>query len=88
MVTEAGAALADERGLGRLSTSAVADRLGVGNPSLYEHVDGLAALERRIAVRAATEVGDPTLPPDAAECGSSAGGWQDGRRARAQSAMV
>ncbi|SMH46482.1 transcriptional regulator, TetR family [Rathayibacter oskolensis] len=58
IVTEAAAALADERGLSRLSMSAVAERLGVRTPSLYKHVDGLAALEHRIAVGAATDVGD------------------------------
>lgn len=57
-VIEAGAALADERGLDRLSMSAVAERLGVRTPSLYKHVDSLAALEHRIAVCGATEVGD------------------------------
>ncbi|MFG6475922.1 WHG domain-containing protein [Microbacterium sp. P06] len=58
VVTEAGACLADEIGLDRLSMIAVADRLGVKAPSLYKHVDGLAALTHRIAVLGATEVGD------------------------------
>ena len=57
-VTEAGATLADEIGLGRLSMSVVAERLGVKTPSLYKHVDSLAALTHRIAVLGATEVGD------------------------------
>ena len=57
-VTEAGAALADEIGLARLSMGVVAERLGVKTPSLYKHVDGLADLTHRIAVLAATEVGD------------------------------
>jgi AcrR family transcriptional regulator len=57
-VTEAGAAVADEVGLEHLSMSIVAARLGVKTPSLYKHVDGLAALVHRIAVLAATEVGD------------------------------
>jgi AcrR family transcriptional regulator len=58
IVTEAGAALADEIGLDRLSMSIVAERLGVKTPSLYKHVDGLAALTHRIAVLGATEAGD------------------------------
>ncbi|WP_291052873.1 TetR/AcrR family transcriptional regulator [Herbiconiux sp.] len=57
-VTEAGAALADEIGLDRLSMSVVAERLGVKPPSLYKHVDSLATLTHRIAILGATEVGD------------------------------
>jgi AcrR family transcriptional regulator len=57
-VTRAGAALADEIGLGQLSMSVVAERLGVKTPSLYKHVDSLAALTHRIAILGAVEVGD------------------------------
>ncbi|MGD8193543.1 TetR/AcrR family transcriptional regulator [Herbiconiux sp. P18] len=57
-VIEAGALLADEIGLDRLSMSVVAERLGVKAPSLYKHVDSLAALTHGIAVLGATEVGD------------------------------
>jgi AcrR family transcriptional regulator len=57
-VTLAGAALADEIGLARLSMGVVAERLGVKTPSLYKHVDSLAALTHRIATLGATEVGD------------------------------
>ncbi|MFB2554111.1 TetR/AcrR family transcriptional regulator [Herbiconiux liangxiaofengii] len=57
-VIEAGAVLADEIGLDRLSMSVVAERLGVKAPSLYKHVDSLAALTHGIAVLGATEVGD------------------------------
>lgn len=57
-VTEAAAALADEHGLEQLSMSVVAERLGVKAPSLYKHVDGLPDLRRRIAILAATELGD------------------------------
>lgn len=58
IVTEAGATLADEIGIGQLSMSILATRLGVKTPSLYKHVDGLAALTHRIAVLGATEAGD------------------------------
>ena len=58
VVTEAGAALADELGLARLSISTLADRLGVRPPSLYKHVDGLDDLTHRVALLAATELGD------------------------------
>lgn len=58
VVTEAAAGLADEIGLAQLTMSLVAERLGVKAPSLYKHVDGLPDLVRRIAVLAATELGD------------------------------
>jgi AcrR family transcriptional regulator len=57
-VVAAGAALADEVGFARLSMGLVAERLGVRTPSLYKHVDGLADLNRRIAVLAINELGD------------------------------
>lgn len=57
-VTEAGAVLADEVGFDQLGMGLVAERLGVKTPSLYKHVDGRADLGHRIAVLAATELGD------------------------------
>ncbi|WP_432564892.1 TetR/AcrR family transcriptional regulator [Kineococcus sp. SYSU DK003] len=57
-VTEAGAALADERGFDQLSMGVLAERLGVRPPSLYKHVDGLADLSHRIAVLAADQLAD------------------------------
>ena len=57
-VTEAGAALADEVGLDRLSMGLLAERLGVKTPSLYKHVDSLADLTHRIGVLAMVELGD------------------------------
>ncbi|MDZ5662405.1 TetR-like C-terminal domain-containing protein [Nocardioides sp. S-58] len=57
-VTEAAAELADEVGLAHLSMGLVAERLSVKPPSLYKHVDGHADLVHRIAVLAATELGD------------------------------
>jgi AcrR family transcriptional regulator len=57
-VTEAGADLADEVGFDRLSMGLLAERLGVKTPSLYKHVDGLAALAHRIAVLAGNELAD------------------------------
>ena len=58
LVTEAGAALADEIGLAQLSMGLLAERLGVKTPSLYKHVVSLADLVHRIAVQATTEVGE------------------------------
>ena len=57
-VTEAGALLVDELGFAQLGMGLVAERLGVKTPSLYKHVSSQADLAHRIAVLAATEVGD------------------------------
>ena len=57
-VTAAGAALADEVGFSGLSMGLVAERLAVKTPSLYKHIGGHADLVHRIAVLAATELGD------------------------------
>lgn len=54
-VTIAGAELADEVGLERLSMSQVARRLGVKDASLYTHVRGLEDLRGRIALLASDE---------------------------------
>lgn len=57
-VTEAGASLADEVGIDRLSMGLLAERLGVKPPSLYKHVASLGDLTHRIAVLAAYELAD------------------------------
>ena len=57
-VVAAGAAMADEVGIGAVSLSALANRLGVRPPALYKHVDNLADLQHRIAALAMTEFGD------------------------------
>lgn len=57
-VTEAGAMLVDEIGFAQLSMGLVAERLGVKTPSLYKHVTSQADLAHRIAILAATELGD------------------------------
>ncbi|MEU9713949.1 TetR/AcrR family transcriptional regulator [Streptomyces sp. NPDC047976] len=54
-VTVAGAELADEVGLDRVTMSQVARRLGVKDASLYTHVRGLEDLRGRIALLAADE---------------------------------
>ena len=51
-VTEAAAALADAEGLPAVTLARVAADLGVRAPSLYNHVDGLEALRRAIALDA------------------------------------
>ena len=50
--------LADEVGLARLTLAALAERLGVRQPSLYKHIDGMDDLQRSIAVRAKREMAD------------------------------
>jgi len=50
--------IADEVGLSRLTLAALAQSLGVRQPSLYKHIDGMDALQRSIAVRAKTELGE------------------------------
>ena len=52
-VIDAAAAIADSEGLPAASLSAVADRLGIQTPSLYNHVAGLKGLRRDLAFRAA-----------------------------------
>ncbi|MFI8931719.1 TetR/AcrR family transcriptional regulator [Streptomyces sp. NPDC053474] len=54
-VTRAGAELADEVGLDRVTMSQVARRLGVKDASLYSHVRSLEDLRGRIALLAADE---------------------------------
>jgi len=57
-VVEEAERMADEVGLQRLTLAALAERLGVRQPSLYKHIDGLPALHRSIAVRAKAELAD------------------------------
>lgn len=57
-VVAAGAAMADEVGIGAVSVAGLAERLGVRPPALYRHVDSLADLRHRIATLAMVEFGD------------------------------
>ena len=57
-VVAAGAAMADEAGIGQVSLAALAQRLGVKPPALYKHVDNLADLRHQIAALAMAEFGD------------------------------
>ncbi len=50
--------LSDQVGIDNLSLAAVANTLGVRQPSLYKHVEGLPALKRAIALRAKAELAD------------------------------
>jgi AcrR family transcriptional regulator len=64
--------LADEIGFAQLSMGLLAERLGVKTPSLYNHVDNLADLIHRIAVLAATELGDALRDAIQGRAGSDA----------------
>lgn len=57
IVVAAAGDLADEIGFEALTLAALASRLGVAVPSLYKHVDGLAALRRRVAIAALADLG-------------------------------
>lgn len=57
VVTEA-ERIADEVGLSQLTLAALAGNLGVRQPSLYKHIDGMDALHRSIALRAKRELTD------------------------------
>jgi len=72
MVTEAGAAVADEVGFAQLSMGLVAERLGVKTPSLYKHVTNQADLVHRIAVQAANELADTIRDATQGRAGSDA----------------
>jgi len=55
-VVEEGERMADEVGLEQLTLAALAARLGVCQPSLYKHIDGLDGLHRSLAMRAKNEL--------------------------------
>lgn len=49
-VISAAADIADSDGLENVTLAAVADRLGVRKPSLYNHINGLPELKRELAI--------------------------------------
>lgn len=55
-VVAEGVALAEEVGVDSVTLTALAARLGVKVPSLYKHVDGMDALQARIAVHARAQL--------------------------------
>lgn len=50
--------MVDEVGLDQLSLTALAQRLGVRQPSLYKHIDSMAGLRRSIAIQAKVQLGE------------------------------
>ena len=57
-VIEEAATMADEVGLSRMTLAALAERLGVRQPSLYKHIDSMAGLQRSISLRSKRELAD------------------------------
>lgn len=55
-VVEEAERLADDVGLSTLTLAALAQRLGVRQPSLYKHIAGMDALQRSITIRAKNEL--------------------------------
>ncbi len=51
-VVETAARIAEEHGLAAISITRIAQELGVRQPALYRHVDGVDALSRALALRA------------------------------------
>lgn len=64
--------IADEIGLANLTLAAVAARLGVKLPSLYNHVEGMDALKRLVSIRAKTELGDVLARAAVGKAGAAA----------------
>ncbi|MFE3461282.1 TetR/AcrR family transcriptional regulator [Nocardiopsis aegyptia] len=58
VVAEEAARLCDEEGFDALTLASLAKRLGVAAPSLYKHVDGLAALRREVALKGMAELAE------------------------------
>lgn len=57
-VVQAAVDLLNADGMGALTLSRLAEKLGIQTPSLYNHVDGLAGLQRELAVMNARLLAD------------------------------
>lgn len=71
-VVAAAAELADERSLDAVSLGALATRLGVRAPSLYNHVSGLSGLHEAIGTLALREIGDALRTATVGKSGADA----------------
>ncbi|TFV97047.1 TetR/AcrR family transcriptional regulator [Leifsonia flava] len=71
-VADEAAAMADEVGLNRLTLAALADRLGIRQPSLYKHIDSMAGLHRDIAVNAKRDLGEVLARASVGRAGADA----------------
>lgn len=66
------AAMADEVGLDHLTLAALAQRLGVRQPSLYGHIDSMAGLKRSISIQAKRDLGDVLVRAAVGRSGAAA----------------
>ncbi len=57
-VIRAAAALLEEGGTDGLSLTRLAEKLGIQTPSLYNHIDGLAGLQRELALLSARNLAE------------------------------
>lgn len=71
-VADAAVAVVEDDGLDALTLGRVAARLGVRTPSLYNHVDGLGDVRRRVTVRAIEAVGAALQAATVGRSGSDA----------------
>ncbi len=71
-VVAAGAALADEAGIGAVTLASLAERLGVKPPALYKHVEGLGDLRHRIAALAMAQFSEALRDELQGKAGSDA----------------
>jgi AcrR family transcriptional regulator len=72
LVARTAADLADTHGWEQLTLAAVAARLGVRQPSLYKHVESLAALRRAVSRLAVTELQERVTTAVAGRSGTDA----------------
>jgi AcrR family transcriptional regulator len=72
VVVEEAARLADEIGLARVTVSGLAQRFGVAQPSMYNHVGSVDALRRHLAVLATVELGEALAAGTTGRAGSEA----------------
>lgn len=71
-VLSAAAELADQEGLDAVTLAALAQKLDIRSPSLYNHVDGLTGLRRALAVHALERLQASLVPAAAGRSGDEA----------------
>lgn len=71
-VIDAAAELVNEKGIEALTLNRLAARLGVRTPSLYNHVDGLAGLQRELALLSTRDLADRLASAAVAKSGRAA----------------
>jgi AcrR family transcriptional regulator len=71
-VVDEAARLADEAGLSGLTLAKLAERLGVRQPSLYKHIEGMAGLQRSISLRGKAELAEVLGPAAVGRSGGDA----------------